>query len=125
MAIPNVLINGERLAIQPSRVIPNQPRARTQRGLNGAHTSSATTYGWTFDLIFGNAQLSPPGAMDAVKDALGGGAVVQFKYTSEDEVEHTHNVYLPEEVAQAIRWGNLAERLQITLLDTDQEPDGS
>ena len=125
MPIPNVRINGTPFDIPQSRFIPHPPQPRTKKGLNGAHTSTKTEYGWTFDFIFGSGQLAAPGTLAAITDLLGNEAVVELTYTDEADEEHSHNVYLPEEVEQGIRWGNLAERVQITLYDTDQEPDGS
>ena len=121
MAIPNVLVDGVKLAIQPSRFVPKPPRPRMSRAINGAHVSSTPEFGWVFEFVYGSGQLSAPGSLEVVRDAFGDGLVHELTYTDEEEVTHDHNVFMPQAAAQTIRWANLAERLSFEVYETDQE----
>lgn len=120
MAIPNILVDGSRLGLQPSRFIPKAPRPRMSRAINGAHISSTPQYGWSFEFVYGSAQLAAPGSLEAVNDAFGDGLVHELSYTDEEGVTHEHAVYMPQAAAQAIRWANRAERLSFEVYETDQ-----
>ena len=122
--IPNVLVDGAKLAIQPSRFIPQPPRPRMQRGINGAHVSSTPEFGWVFEFVYGSAQLAAPGSLAVIIDAFGDGLVHELTYTDEEQVTHDHNVYMPRAASQAIRWANNAERLSFEVYETDQEAVG-
>lgn len=124
MAIPNILVDGARLAIQPSRFIPKPPRPRMARAINGAHISSTPEYGWTFELIYGSAQLAAPGSLAVLVDAFGDGLVHELTYTDDEGAVHDHNVYAPQIATQAIRWANNVERLSFEVYETDQEAPG-
>lgn len=124
MAIPNVLVDGVKLSLQPSRFIPKPPRPRLARGINGAHVSSTPEFGWVFELVYGSAQLAAPGSLAVINAAFGDGLVHELTYTDEEAVSHDHNVFMPQAAVQAIRWANNAERLSFEVYETDQEAVG-